>query len=913
MLDFGKFYAAVHGYPPFRWQERLAGQIASEGWPTEGAITPPTASGKTSVIDVAVFALAVQAGKPLIKRTAPIRTFFVVDRRLVVDDVTAHSAHLRQALETSNEPEVEEVRRRLMSFGGGVPLEVVALRGGMYRSDVWADRPNQPLICVSTVDQVGSRLLFRGYGASERRCPVDAGLAGCDSLIILDEAHLSGPFLDTVRAVQRYSAGAEVKLAPVRLIQMSATAKGSGFALEAADYEADEKLAKRLRAEKMAMLREVPDLERVAAEEARRLASAPGRGVVGVVVNTVRAAREIWRLLDDGKDKAVLLTGRIRPYDRDRLIEKYGERFRAKRTRKDDDRLFVVATQTIEVGADLDFDALVTEAASLDALRQRFGRLDRIGELQMTEAAILKRKRKKGELDPVYGAAADETWAWLNEHASQEGVIDFGPLKVQELYEKFGKETLNAKGGEAPVLLPAHLETWVETYPRPVPDPDVAPFLHGADSASADVNLVWRGDLKDEPVERWVEILDLAPPLTTEALPIPIWTAKKWLAQQEPGDTTDVEGSAGEEEETGIQSSREFLIWRGKRDSRVGAVDQIRPGDTLVLQATGGGCDRFGWDPKSTDGVPDIADECCRRRVESAGGRYWFRVYPGMPDAPEKLAETLAGMREGDEDADAEIDALVRERFRDRWARRVPYGQKGVCYQWRWTKAPAKKLVRWGAEESAEDDGENDTASLTTEVTLEDHTRGVIRTVGRIANGIGLSADLTGALELAATLHDAGKADLRFQLLLGGPVGEKLLAKSGVGSSQTKLDRRRRIAGYPEGARHEFWSVVLASKCPELLLEHRDLILHLIGTHHGYGRPFAPQWNEEDIDVTADLPGARVQAVGGEVRALARLGSGWVDQFWRLNQRYGYWGLAYLEAVLRRGDCVQSREEQEEQ
>ncbi|MGE5488179.1 MAG: type I-U CRISPR-associated helicase/endonuclease Cas3, partial [bacterium] len=100
-VDFAKFYAAVHdGRRPFPWQEELAKRVLDcDGWPR--AIGVPTACGKTSVVDVAVFSLAAQADKPAAERTAPLRVFFVVDRRLVVDDVARHTLELAGKIATS--------------------------------------------------------------------------------------------------------------------------------------------------------------------------------------------------------------------------------------------------------------------------------------------------------------------------------------------------------------------------------------------------------------------------------------------------------------------------------------------------------------------------------------------------------------------------------------------------------------------------------------------------------------------------------------------------------------------------------------------------------------------------------------------------------------------------------------------
>ena len=173
---------------------------------------------------------------------------------------------------------------------------------------------------------------------------------------------------------------------------------------------------------------------------------------------------------------------------------------------------------------------------------------------------------------------------------------------------------------------------------------------------------------------------------------------------------------------------------------------------------------------------------------------------------------------------------------------------------------------------------------------------------------MGLSEEIAEDLRLAGRLHDLGKVDRRFQeqLVGGDPVElemlEEPLAKS--------LPRTRRVRRYPTGMRHEVASVAMVESNPNVLssAHDKDLVLHLIGTHHGYSRPLPPiiedaesqtlsyTFDGIDIETQPDLPESSVAL---EI----------ADRFWRLVERYGYYGLAWLEAILRLADHRQSEEE----
>ncbi len=196
-------------------------------------------------------------------------------------------------------------------------------------------------------------------------------------------------------------------------------------------------------------------------------------------------------------------------------------------------------------------------------------------------------------------------------------------------------------------------------------------------------------------------------------------------------------------------------------------------------------------------------------------------------------------------------------------------------------------------------------------MSLTQHTGGVVKKARKFAQGCGLAGGLEAAITTAAELHDLGKCDERFQRLLD-PLwiaSDGYLAKNDGCSPREQL-KRQRESEYPKGGRHEFASTALAEAgaCwPEG--SDPELVLHLIGTHHGYGRALPPVWLDEDFEVRAQVNGKEIVIRGAH--RVGQLDSGWTERYWAMTRKYGWWGLAYLEAILRRADCVRSREEQE--
>jgi CRISPR-associated endonuclease/helicase Cas3 len=202
-------------------------------------------------------------------------------------------------------------------------------------------------------------------------------------------------------------------------------------------------------------------------------------------------------------------------------------------------------------------------------------------------------------------------------------------------------------------------------------------------------------------------------------------------------------------------------------------------------------------------------------------------------------------------------------------------------------------------------------------ISLDAHTGHVAAEVRETCSVIP-TADYSKVLEAAARMHDWGKADPRFQaMLIRGDVFTALMqprlwAKSGDAfTSRRDSEIVRSRAELPIGFRHELLSVQLAgTKLDESDEKTRDIVLHLIASHHGYARPFPPVCLErEPTDIRFEANGRSIElpARWRLDHPPDRLDSGIAQRFWTATRTLGWWAVCYLEAVLRLADQAASR------
>ena len=332
----------------------------------------------------------------------------------------------------------------------------------------------------------------------------------------------------------------------------------------------------------------------------------------------------------------------------------------------------------------------------------------------------------------------------------------------------------------------------------------------------------------------------------------------------------------------------------------------LRPGDLIVLPSNRGLLDEFGWDPCSNSPVVDMSV-----------------IENGLPLHVDAL-QRLCGIALGDlidralgTDDDNDIDQTERSEAVEliltamaaatppgwdhaEWGGLIAALNRQVVTAHNEVPRLAKAKAGLGPHSTELDE----TSLAETAVILDRHCQAVAVRARAIAERLGIKAGLVEVVERAGQLHDIGKADPRFQFWLdpGREHGGVLVAKSNMPFH--RWNTARGIAGWPRGGRHEALSARLVHRwlegqpagCDPSL---QDLLLHLIISHHGSGRPLVPPV----ADDTADKVSGVIDNTSVEASAdLSIVDWGQPTRFRHLCDHFGPWGLALLEAIVRQAD-----------
>lgn len=843
--EFKSTFLQLTGNPPFPWQEALWEEFCSDQLPRRCDI--PTGLGKTSVI--ACWLLARQVNQAL-----PRRLVYVVNRRTVVDQTTA---------------EVEKYIKRFPD------LAISTLRGQFADNRKWSADPSREAVICGTVDMIGSRLLFSGYGIGRGSRPLHAGFLGQDSLIVHDEAHLEPAFQELLVGIEREQTRSRFKdFRPMRVMELSATSRvkesqlNRVIGLTDADRE-DNTVKERINATKRLHLQELSDSKPGAQLAALAIDKFKGTGkAVLVFVRRIEDVETIRKAMEKANQPFAELIGPMRGLERNHLTNPRSPdgspvfaRFlpMPKPDAPESEQwnvtpakgtVFLICTSAGEVGVNISADHLLCDLSTFESMAQRFGRVNRFGKNSDTEIHVLYPSESDFEdktPDPQRKLTLDLIKN-LNGDASPNALA------------KLSEDDRLAAFAPTPTILPVNdilFDAWSMTSIKgKMPGrPPVEPYLHGvSDWEPPQTQVAWRSEVRlitsdflaDNPAEDLLEAYPLKPHELLSDSSKRVIIALKKLAERHPEAPIWIVDSFGNVEVTTLATIR-----NAKDEMLIKHRTVLLPDHIGGLTTTGL---LDGNEKPRNDGV-DVADAI----ADDSGRALRVRVISKQREHPDDYGNYRRVLRiamtapevDGDDDAPREY--------------------------WHWLELPQPT--------------ENSRNSIKP-LLLAVHTIDVEKRAREIATGVGLDANLQTVVALAARFHDLGKRRNLWQRMIGRPEAhaDKWYAKSGA-----------TWKGFDRGIdyRHEFGSVLdvhTDSDFQRLDLESQDLVLHLIAAHHGMARPHfeleqTRDPHEEDTEEAATAAAIEVPR-----------------RFARLQRKYGRWGLAYLESLLRAADWAASAE-----
>ena len=802
-------FRALAGDDPYPWQRRLYARLVAGKVPE--AVDVPTGCGKTACVLLVLLAR-------FENRSLPRRVVHIVDRRALVDQ---SAEAVRGWVDRMGAlPSLSRSFDSQAAFPAARPVALGVLRGGHADEGAWRLDPARPAVVVGTVDMVGSRLLFAGYGSGRSRRAMDAGLLGHDALVLLDEAHLSPAMAGLLDAIAGLGDGRSF-----RVMKLSATAPGGcGDVLGLGpDDLGDERLRRRLRAVKRARLVEAATKAGCTRALADAAAAHP-TGAVAVFVERVADARRVAARLSraKGTERVAVLTGTLRGHERAALASgAVWRRFSPERDRTGGERpsVHLVMTSAGEVGVDLDADHAVMDLAPLDSMVQRLGRVNRAGLGRSTVTV-------------VHSAGASPKGARAGTPAAELSAAKRGTLALLRRLPNLSPAALRAvdpatfTASTAPAATPARLDrAVVEAFAMSsadLPLPRVGVYLKGVSPAPEAPRtwLAWRRDVADLVLagpEAAAAALSFFPLRGEELARAPTPYARRLIARAlaregKRGLPLVVLGSGGEP-----------FAARASGVEELPALEYA----TVVLPPFAGGL--------SPEGLAD----------EDAAG-----PVPDVGDTPDRV-RYLAG--EAHEE-DGEPPAWVE----DGTALRVPVPDGDGESRRAWVYA----LRRPGPDLA--------TSGLTSlggsTQTVDEHGRQVGEAARGLGAALGLEAPLAQALGFAGEWHDTGKARRVWQLAAGAAPDRAPLAKA----------RRGRLrAGALRGYRHELGSLADAEGALPHETPHRDLVLHLVAAHHGWARPGFPPSGQWDPEASAAESRTRAARIGDRYARLSAAFGPW--------------------------------------